>query len=369
MPIGSEENATDDERMETIRMLRDSATAFLGADLGRIRRLRFLDPGFDRAIWREMCALGWLGLRVPEAHGGLGFGMQEYSALAVELGSALAPEPLVLVGLSVRCLPEERLPAVLSGARIVLPAWQEQPGVPVGAPQRTVFDGRKLTGEKHFVMYAGGADAFLVTTASGLALVDASAPGVSLKIGRTQDGGHYGTIRFDGAEAMPIPDESFDDAVSDATLATAAYLLGVAERAFRITIDYLKIRRQFGKPIGAFQALQHRAVDLCLELALLRASVESAAAIVDSGVSRLHKQAAVSRAKARASRCASLVCREAIQLHGAIGYTDEADIGLFLRKAMTLINLFGSERAHRTRYLALTKTALAAPAGRTEKAA
>ncbi len=357
MDIESDQTATDEERMETIRMLRDSAAGFLGSDLGRVRRLRFQDPGFDRSTWREMCGFGWLSVRIPEAQGGLGFGMQEYVALAAELGAALVPEPLILVGLSARCLPQEYLPAVLSGDRIILPAWQEEAGTLADAPRQTTFDGRKLIGEKRFVMHARGADAFLVTTMSGLALVEAMASGVSLTAEQTQDGGHYGTLRFDGAVANAIPDAPFDAAVADATLASAAYLLGLSERAFRMTIDYLKIRRQFGKPVGAFQALQHRAVDLYLELALTRASVENAATTIDSNVSGSQQRAAVSRAKARASRCASLVCREAIQLHGAIGYTDEADIGLFLRKAMTLINHLGSERAHRARYVALMKVA------------
>ncbi len=357
MHIENDQTAADAERMDTIRMLRDSAIAFLGADLGRVRRLRFQDTGFDRATWREMCELGWLGVRISEAQGGLGFGMQEYVALATELGAALVPEPLILVGLSARCLPDDELSNVLSGERIVLPAWQEEASALADVPPRTKFDGRKLNGEKRFVVNARGADAYLVTTSAGLALVDAGAQGISLTTEQTQDGGHVGTLRFDGAVARAVPDAPFDEAVADATLASAAYLFGLSERAFRLTIDYLKIRRQFGKPIGAFQALQHRAVDLYLELALTRASVESAATTIDAKTSIAQKQAAVSRAKARASRCAALVCREAIQMHGAIGYTDEADVGLFLRKAMTLINHFGSERAHRTRYVALMKVA------------
>jgi alkylation response protein AidB-like acyl-CoA dehydrogenase len=300
-----------------------------------------------------LCARGWGGRRAPAARGGAGLGMQEYCALAEEFGQALVPEPLISAAIAARCLSGDRAPAVISGTQIVLPAWQERSGLPDDGPLRTVFDGRKLTGEKHFVTSARGADAFLVTTASGLAFVEASAPGLTQHVVETQDGGHFANIRFEDVDATPIADASFDDALSDATLASAAYLVGAASRAFEITLDYMKIRRQFGKLIGTFQALQHRAVDLYLQLALMRASVESAAAAVDAGIPKAQAQAAISRAKARASHGAMLICRQAIQLHGGIGYTDEADIGLFLRKAMTILNHYGSELAHRARYFAL----------------
>jgi alkylation response protein AidB-like acyl-CoA dehydrogenase len=123
----------------------------------------------------------------------------------------------------------------------------------------------------------------------------------------------------------------------------------------------MQIRRQFGHVIGSFQVLQHRAVDLYLELSLMRASMESAAALYDSEAPPLQKLAAVSRAKARASRGALMICRQAIQIHGANGYTDEADIGLFLRKTMTLVNLLGSERFHRARFLELMTSGIERP--------
>jgi alkylation response protein AidB-like acyl-CoA dehydrogenase len=124
------------------------------------------------------------------------------------------------------------------------------------------------------------------------------------------------------------------------------------ERAFSMTLDYLRTRQQFGRPIGSFQGLQHRAVDLKIQVALTRASVESAAATLDSlpADAVAPRQAAVSRAKARAAQAALLVARQAVQLHGAIGYTDEYDVGLFLRKAMVTANQFGSAALHRRRF-------------------
>ena len=169
----------------------------------------------------------------------------------------------------------------------------------------------------------------------------------------TQDGGHYGTLRAaPGARLGALPDGLMDRALDEATLATAAMLLGVMEGAFAMTLDYLRTRQQFGKPIGSFQALQHRAVDLKIQIALTRASVEAAAATLDAGAAEDARRAAVSRAKHRAAEAALLVTREAVQMHGAIGYTDEYDVGLYLRKAMVLANQFGSPSLHRRRYVA-----------------
>lgn len=128
--------------------------------------------------------------------------------------------------------------------------------------------------------------------------------------------------------------------------------LGTMERAFAMTLDYLRARQQFGRTIGSFQALQHRAVDLRIAIALTRASVEAAAMTLDGGQALAECQAAVSRAKARAAEAALLLTRAAVQLHGAIGYTDEYNVGLCMRKAMVLANAFGSAAAHRRRFMA-----------------
>ena len=190
---------------------------------------------------------------------------------------------------------------------------------------------------------------WLPPTAS-LALVARDAAGVSLD-DRADPGRR--ALRHAHARrraAQPIAGD-LAEAIEEATLATAAYLLGVIERAFAMTLAYLKTRQQFGKPIGSFQALAHRAADLKIQVALTRASVEAAA--VDAryfGGGRRSGSAAVSRAKARASDAAMRVTREAIQMHGGIGYTDEYDVGLYLRKAMVLANLFGSAALHRARY-------------------
>ena len=210
-----------------------------------------------------------------------------------------------------------------------------------------------MSGTKLFVPMAGGADAFLVCTPDGLALVDARASGVSVALAATQDGGSYGTVHFDNAAAEPVPGDPAD-AIEEATLATAASLLGLMEQCFALTLDYMRTRKQFGRPIGSFQALQHRAADLKLQIALSRASIEAAAATLDAGAALPARRVAVSRAKARAADAAMLVTRQSIQLHGGIGYTDEYDAGLYLRRAMVLANSFGSARLHRARFAALS---------------
>jgi alkylation response protein AidB-like acyl-CoA dehydrogenase len=171
-----------------------------------------------------------------------------------------------------------------------------------------------------------------------------------------QDGGHVGSVAPDPRNGRRLAADiaaPLSRALDEAALATAACLLGVMERAFAMTLDYLRTRRQFGRAIGSFQALQHRAVDLRIQLALTRASVEAAAATLDDPAEpAAARQAAVSRAKARAAEAALRVTREAVQLHGAIGYTDEYDVGLCLRKAMAQANAFGSAALHRRRFLA-----------------
>jgi alkylation response protein AidB-like acyl-CoA dehydrogenase len=344
----------DTSRNENIAMIRDSAAGVAppGAGLQRIRALRFRQPGFDRAVWQQICNMGWPALRVPEADGGSELGMQEFCALAEELGAALVPEPLIPCAMAARLLAGAPLAQLIAGEKIVIAAWQESANSLATDGATRCIDGR-VSGRKLFVPMADGADAFVVTTTDGPVLVQADAPGLSLVLEPTQDGGCFGTLSLADAPAQQLCAGDVAAALDEAVLATSAYLLGLTERAFAMTLDYLKTRKQFGRLIGSFQALQHRAVDLRIQIALTRASVESAAATFDAGPAPDVRQAAASRAKARAAETAMLVTRQAIQLHGAIGYTDEYDVGLYLRKAMTLANLYGSADVHRARFAAL----------------
>ena len=340
-----------EDRSENIRLLRESAAAVIPGEYRRIRALRFTDPGFDRAVWQEMCDMGWAAVRVPEALGGSGLGVAEYCALAEELGRGLVPEPLIGAVTAASVLSGAALSEAISGARVILPAWQERANTIDCAGDTTVSGGR-ANGRKMFIAQAGGADAFVVSGRDGVALVARDAAGVSLSIERTQDGGGFGTLTLDNAACTPLHGD-MEAALEEAALATGAYLLGVMDRVFGMTLDYMRTRQQFGRAIGSFQALQHRAADLKIQVALTRASVEAAAVTLDTAQHPALRQAAVSRAKARAAEAAMLVTRQCIQLHGGIGYTDEADAGLFLRKAMVLSSLHGGAALHRARYAAI----------------
>ncbi|MBV1796091.1 acyl-CoA dehydrogenase family protein [Siccirubricoccus sp. G192] len=344
------------ERAESIRMIRDSAAAVAppGGDLKRVRSLRFQDPGFDPGLVRQMGEMGWIGLRVPEAQGGAGLGMGEMCALAEEMGAALVPEPLIPCALSAGLLAAlggaGPLAHLLAGEMVVLTAWQERadtlevPGNP-DAPRK-------------FLPMAAGADMFLLPVREGgrIALYEQLAARADVTIERTQDGGNLGTLRPNPGDAKRLADdvgEALAQALDEAALVTGAYLLGGMERAFAMTLDYLRTRSQFGKIIGTFQALQHRAADLKMQIALTRASIEAAAATLDAGATGDARRAAVSRAKARAAEASMLVTRQCIQLHGGIGYTDDYDVGLYLRKAMVLANQYGSATLHRRRFMAV----------------
>jgi alkylation response protein AidB-like acyl-CoA dehydrogenase len=336
--------------LEHLQMLKDSAAGIAPrkGDFKRIRALRFTEPGFDRDTWREMCNMGWLGLRIPEDSGGSGLGAREFCGLAEELGAALVPEPLIPAAMAAQLLPADQLAPVLAGERIVLPAWQETANS-IDLVGDTVLRDGKLNGRKVFVPMAAGADAFLVTVPDGLALVERNAPGVSLDTAQTQDGGNYGMLMFDNAPAQAVEGDA-TEALEHAIMASSAYLFGLMDRAFNITLDYMKTREQFGRKIGAFQALQHRAVDMQIQVSLTRATINTAATALDTAPTLAQRQAAVSRAKVRASDAAMMVTRACIQLHGGIGYTDAADIGLFLRKAMVLAPLYGPPQVHRKRF-------------------
>ncbi|MBG6120063.1 MULTISPECIES: acyl-CoA dehydrogenase family protein [unclassified Sphingobium] len=349
-----------DENDDLLRMIRDSANAVgTRGDLTRVRSLRFAAPGFDRAMWRQMAELGWVGLLVPEEKGGLGLGVEALAAIAEELGARLVAEPLIETAVVAGLLDGDDLAALLAGERLILPAWQDRANILVPDDAMTIAEGA-ATGSRRFILGGEGADGFLLLTGSQGALIRADAPGVEIETEATQDGGRFATLRLDraAATAVALTEARIGEALDVGALATAAYLTGLSEQAFEMTLDYLRTREQFGKVIGTFQALQHRAADLSVQIALSRASVADAVRILAGGANADDCARAVSRAKARAAETAMLVTRQAIQLHGGIGFTDEHDIGLFLRRAMVLANAYGSATVHRQRYGALLGAAL-----------
>lgn len=346
-----------EEREERVRMIRDSAASMVARHGGvrRAREVRYGDAGMDRDVWRDICEAGLLGLRIAEARGGSGLGMVESVALQEELGRHLVPEPLLDAALVAELLDGEEGDALLAGERLTLPAGL---GGRAGAGLPRVESGG-LVGEVAGVMLARAADDFLVATDDGaLALVDAGAEGLTIDAELLQDGSHLGRLKLRGA---PLRRRLGGDGVAcardAAALGCAAYLVGVMQGAFDLTLDYLKVRRQFGRHIGGFQGLQHRAVDMKIQMELARAMVQAAASAMDRGLDGALVARRIATARVKASTAALTVTREAIQMHGGIGYTDEADVGLYLRKVMTLLNRFGSVDEHRRRYASLMASA------------
>ncbi|WP_084581257.1 acyl-CoA dehydrogenase family protein [Sphingomonas azotifigens] len=328
----------DQERTDRIEMIRDSASAVVSADgdVSRIRGLRFGDRDFDAATWQEMLALGWIPLLVPEDAGGAGLGMGEYCALAEIMGRGLVPEPFVAAVPAVAALPDAARDAVLAGHSLYLPALGGNIAV----------RGGRLSGRCTGVLSARHADGFLILADTGFWVVEAG--DVTLTSVGAQDGRSIATIAMSDSPARPATGDGLT--AERLRLGIAAELLGIGQRAFDITLDHLRTRQQFGRAIGSFQALQHRCADLLVQIELARAAVDAAARAFDSGRERDAIRQAVSRAKARAGDMAMLVTRQGIQLHGGIGFADESDIGLYLRRAMVLVNQGGSPGWHRKRY-------------------
>jgi alkylation response protein AidB-like acyl-CoA dehydrogenase len=334
------------EMSDGIDMIRKSAEGLADRrNLSRIRALRYTTLGFDPEIWRSICGLGWTAIRVKEEHGGVGLSMAAYCALAQELGAALVPEPLIGGVLSAALLTAPVLSSHLSGQSLVLPAWQDSRDAakPTDALQ---VNHNRLYGRKYYVHLASGADAFLAIGPQCSWLISATDPSTRIEVLETQDGGHMATVIFDGAIGERIEVDAAP-AFAEACLATSAYLLGLTEAALDRTLEYLATRIQFGKPLASFQVLQHRCVDLKLQLELTRASVEDAAVRWDRQGRTTDSDAAISRAKVRSANAVMVITRQAIQLHGGIGFTDEHDIGLYLRKAMVIAPQFGSAPLHR----------------------
>lgn len=361
-------------------MLRESAQGFLAreATTKRLRRLRAEHKDFDRTLWRALAEMGWTGAWVPEQYGGLGLGLSEMAAVADLCGAHLLPEPVVPVaGLAVRvlaavdneALKQRLLGAIAAGDLIAAVAWQgEDPHVADPGwsmvTARINGSGVVLTGNARFVRPGMDCDGYIVSATgpgAGLYWAPADSIGLSLTPELTADGGMQGRLVFGnvrvaadhalatGKNAIALLARALDEAL----ILTGAELVGLTRRALEITVEYLKTRKQFGRPIGSFQALQHRAVDLLIQKELGAAALNEAVTAAESA-SAEELSILASRVKSRCADAALLVTREAIQLHGAIGFTDECDIGLYLKRALMLSAWLGNGAFHRRRYARLT---------------
>jgi len=368
------------QQHEQRALLRASVGDFVarGTDIARVRRLRGSPEEYERRIWTQMAELGWLGVLVPEQHGGLGLGLAEAAIIAEGLARGLAPEPYTAAAvLAVEAvalgdnetLKSRLLKDIASGATIAALAWQELAGEESAAvkTRATPFeDGYRLEGEKRFIAGGAGADGYLVaarTDSEQLALlwIERDAPGVTTTLEPLADGRHYGAValsevtvpRENLLASAAVAERALEHALDSARVIAGAELYGVMSKALELTLEYLKTRVQFGKPIGSFQALQHRATDLYIQQQLASAALEHVLAALVGEPDARTRAALASRVKARCSDAALTITRAAIQLHGAIGFTDEYDAGLYLKRAMVLGAWLGGATWHRRRYARL----------------
>lgn len=381
---------------DLIEEIRDSARDFLQRRDQRQRKRG--EATADRDYWREIAEVGWLGMSVPEPLGGLGLGWRAMAAVLEEAGRAQLPEPLVGAGvlpatLLARIEPVDAarrdalLQAVCGGDALIGLAWQETEGQLEAGEAATAFgvsvterDGTYvLNGEKRHVMPGAGVDGWLVTAdgerGTALFFVAAGTPGVTAQVHARADGAAACHLTIESAvvpaHALLARDgvvDAVDEALDLGRLMQSAELVGVARQVLADSVAYLNTRQQFGRPLAAFQALQHRLVDAAMQVELAANSLLDALDTLDArpGDATLRKTVA-SRAKARAARAGLEAARLAIQLHGAIGYTEECDVSLYFRSALHLAAWLGNATAHRQRYGALA--ALPAPGADDDDAA
>ncbi len=359
-------------------MLRDSARGLISdkAPVSHLRQLRDSnDPtGFSRDLWKTFAEMGFSGLLVPEDFGGSGLGCVEAGVVMEEIGRNLMPSPFLATAvLAASALSRggsaaqksEHLPGIADGSLLASLAIDE------GAKHRPLMtkmqavrsgNGFRLVGDKSFVVDGHTAGLLIVAArtagAAGeregltLFLVDPKIKGIEIERTAMVDSHNAARIKFDNVEVnadgvLGEVDQGgilLEGVLNVGRGAVASEMVGVAEGVFGRTVDYLKERKQFGKAIGEFQALQHRAAQLYIEIEITRATVLKALQTLDSDFEKA--SAAVAVAKARAGSTATLAVQEGVQMHGGMGMTDQFDIGFFMKRARVCQELFGDSNFH-----------------------
>lgn len=361
------------------KLLKQSANEFFREKLP-VNSLRYMRDhndtvGYSKEAWKEMAELGWTGILIPEDYDGLNFGLRGLGHVLEAAGRTLSPTPLLS---SVVCggtliqsegSDEQKktlLPALAAGTLLLSVATEE--GLHHGSNKFETLakkegDGYVLSGTKKLVMDAQSADKLIVLARTGQDqkaltwfLFDRTAPGVTLKPYRLIDGRLGCHVAFDQVKLsvnnlLGFEGKAWDSyqLMSDAAaIAQSAESLGSAAAAFEMTLAYLKERKQFGVAIGSFQALQHRAAHMYSELEVSRALVQRALTAFDEADSK--RSVYASLAKAKVAQVFNHVAREAVQLFGGIGMTDEHVIGFYLKRSRISAELYGSISFHKDRY-------------------
>ena len=357
------------------RLLKDSVDRFIADRYGfEARRKHRAEPdGWSREAWGQMAELGLLGLPFAEAEGGFGGGPVETAIVMEAFGRALVVEPYFATAIMGAALlrhcatPEQRarlVPEIAAGDRTLAYAQIERQSRyslnDVKTSAKRSADGWILSGTKSLVIHGDTADTLLVTARTdgaerarhgiGLFLVEAEAKGVSRRGYPTQDGLRAAEIDFDGvaAEALGDPADALPGlewANDEMLAALAAESLGVMQAMLDMTTDYLKTRKQFGKPIGDNQALQHRVVDMYVSVEQAR-SMSIFATMMASDETAIERQRAMHAAKVQIGRSGRHIGQEAVQMHGGIGVTMEYAVGHFFKRMTMIERGFGDTDTH-----------------------
>ena len=370
---------TDDQRM-----LADTVRPFMadeGAIKTQLRHWRDIGckDGFGHGLWKQFAELGLTGILIPEAQGGAGLGQVEAGLVLEEIGRNLTPSPFLMTSVAtVRALEgsaqaERWFPGIVSGdtvAALAIDEGRHHDPAATTLEARRSGNGFSLSGPKQFVVQGASADVILVAARTagsagetdGLTLfaVDRGAKGLDIDNVALADSSKAARLMLDKVEvdADAVVGEvdngwaPLSRALNAGRAGAASELVGVAAGAAEMTFEYLKQRKQFGRLIGEYQVLQHRAAHLYGEIEIARAAALKAAQLLDSGDPRA--ELLVSVAKAKAARTSALAVQEGVQMHGGIGMTDEHDIGLYMKRETVLSELFGGPRFHTARVAELS---------------
>jgi len=364
---------------DTIEMLRDSVTRYAADHYGFLKRHAVLADarGFGAQAWADYAQFGWLALRLPEDAGGIDADASAIGALMEVVGARLLMEPLLAsavlgTGLVLRAGSAAQqarlLPALADGTLKLAFASDDDPVCAAGdgadgansADSDCTLRGGRLHGSRHGVLHGDIADRVIVgardADASGawaLCLVDADAAGLQRRSYRMVDGRGAANLRFEGCQVERLDAADAAAALAaardEAAVALCAEALGVVRSLVATTCDYLKVRKQFGKTIGSYQALQHRMVDMFLLQEEIRALTRAAQRALHGPVAE--RARIVSGAKAYIGGAARHVANEAVQMHGGLGVTDELDVSHYFRRVMVINALFGNRDQHVARFV------------------
>ncbi|GGD65831.1 pimeloyl-CoA dehydrogenase small subunit [Erythrobacter arachoides] len=351
---------------EDRQMLADTLRRFLANEADWEKRLKVIetDHGFDRDTWRAMAELGVLGALFSEEAGGFGGTAFDVAAVFGEVGRAIATGPWLATLMAGRLLAAagegDPLASVIAGDKVVtwahLPAHDPESGEEHDVTASPDGEGWTLSGAKGVVDYLSAADLLVVTTGDRAFLVDAGAPGVERAGYRMVDGGSGGELRLSNTPARELSGVGADAIAAAEAMGVVALAwegVSVMDQLRDQTLDYMRTRKQFGVPIGKFQALQHRMATLALEIEQARSAAINVAARFDSG--ERDKNAAA--AKYTLARVGSLAAEEAIQIHGGIGMTWELPLSHYAKRMVMLGHVLGDEDEHLARYIELMQAA------------